>query len=124
MKKLFYFFTLLFIATTLNAQDTTDIKPKHEYAFVYIDFKADSLKIYFDEGEEINLAQIRNNDLGWGINVGSITTSFNKYIKAFNYLEKRGYEFMATGISTPSGYRSSVSYYIYRKKKQQLKEYI
>jgi len=112
MRKLFYFFTLLFIATTLNAQDTTDIKPKHEYAFVY--YYNGSLRIYFDNGKKVDLEKMTFKDLGIGSGYNSQTNGFDIFVKAFNYLESREYEFMATGITESP----AIPYYIYRKKKQ------
>lgn len=118
MKKLFLFLFVTLAALTLKAQDTATVKAKYEYAFVYVNLSTDSLNIYFDSGKTINISAISNSNYIKTItSYGSITRGFDFYVKAFNYLEQRGYEFMGTG--SYAYFSSSVSYYIYRKKKLQ-----
>jgi len=114
MRKLISILLVLLATTTLKAQNKDTVKAKYEYAFVY--YTGDSLSIYFGKGKQVNITQLRTRDFGLGLAAGSITQSFDKFVEAFNYLEVRGYEFMATGISLR--YESSETpYYIYRKKK-------
>lgn len=118
MKKLF---SLLFVALatlTLKAQDTATVKAKYEYAFVYVNFSADSLKIYFSNGKTVNLSATSNKNFMKAplTDYSSIVRGFDFYVDAFNYLEAQGYEFMGTGSYMYD--HNSASYYIYRRKKR------
>jgi len=117
MKIIIFTLLLALTITRLKAQDTTTVKPKYEYAFVYANLSSDSLNIYFDNGKVVNISEISNsNYIKNAFNsYNSITSGFVFYIKAFNYLEERRYELMGTG--SYMYFNGSIPCYIYRKKK-------
>jgi len=96
-------------------QDTS--KVKYEYAFVYPDLAADSIKIVFDSEKTVNITNItyKNYIKEQTVLYGKIVEGFKLYTKAFNYLDAQGYEFMGTGSYIYNN--STMSYYIYRRKK-------
>jgi len=119
MKKLFIFLLLVVAVTTLKAQDTTKPKRRHEYAFVCANIKTDTLFIYFDSVTTVNVCRMVFFNLanGLGPSYSGVTKGFDKYKKAFDYLEDRDYEFMGTGSYLYGEF--NVPYYMFRRLKQQ-----
>jgi|SRR6185437_15368755 len=110
MKRILLSLLILVAASTLKAQDTTKVKGKYEYAFVYLYAMYDSLEIYFEDGTKMNFARIAPQPL-----VNKPTKGFDIYIKAFHFLEDKGYELITSDANMV---QNSSPFYIFRRRKE------
>lgn len=124
MKKLLVSILFFMLATiALKAQDEAAIKEaveksKYQYAFVYVNIKIDTLFIHYDSGEEEPVCKMTfsNINKGLGPNYYKVAEGFDRYTKAFKYLEAQGYDFMGTGNYLYGEF--NVPYYMFRRKKE------
>jgi len=124
MKKFILLFIVLLATTNIKAQDEKAIKEaleksKYQYAFVYVNIKVDTLFIHYDNGadEPVCKMTFSNINKGLGPSYYKVAEGFDRYTKAFKYLEAQGYDFVGTGNYLYGEF--NVPYYMFRRLKQE-----